>query len=82
MELREPLRHFIEEELLADGAPLDSDDNLLADGMIDSLGAVRLIAFVEERFGFEIPPEDLLPENFRTVNRLAEYLEPHVDGRG
>ncbi len=80
MELREPLRHFIMEELVSDEASLGLDDNLLADGMIDSLGAVRLIAFVEERFGFQIPPEDLVLENFRTINCLAGYLESRIDG--
>lgn len=79
MELREPLQHFIADELISDEAPLGFDDNLLADGMIDSLGAVRLIAFVEERFGFQIPPEDLVLENFRTINCLADYLEPRID---
>jgi acyl carrier protein len=74
MELCEPLRNFIVEELVSDEAPLGLDDNLLADGMIDSLGAVRLIAFIEERFGFQIPP------NFRTIHRLAAYLESRIDG--
>jgi acyl carrier protein len=59
---------------------LGLDDNLLADGMIDSLGAVRLIAFIEERFGFQIPPKDLVIENFRTIHRLAAYLESRIDG--
>ena len=80
MELREPLRHFIVEELVSDGASLGLDDSLLADGMIDSLGAVRLVAFVEERFGFQIPFQDLVMENFRTINCLAEYLESRIDG--
>jgi acyl carrier protein len=80
MELCEPLRNFIVEELVSDEAPLGLDDNLLADGMIDSLGAVRLIAFIEERFGFQIPSKDLVIENFRTIHRLAAYLESRIDG--
>jgi acyl carrier protein len=41
---------------------------------------VRLVAFIEESFGFQIPPDDLTMENFRTINRLAAYLEPRLDG--
>lgn len=82
MELRETLRRFIAEELVSDETPLGLDDSLLADGMVDSLGAVRLVAFVEERFGFQIPPEDLVMENFATVNRLAGYLESRIHGAG
>ena len=80
MALRETLQGFIADELVSDGAAVDLDDNLLADGMIDSLGAVRLVAFIEESFGFQIPPDDLTMENFRTINRLAAYLEPRLDG--
>ena len=80
MELCESLQQFIVEELISDETPLGLDDNLLADGMIDSIGAVRLIAFIEERFGYQTPSEDLVVENFRTINCLVAYLESRING--
>jgi acyl carrier protein len=38
--------------------------------------------YIEEEFGYAIPPEDLTMENFRTIDALATYLEPHLDDAG
>ena len=78
MELREPLREFIAEELLSGELPVGDDDNLLADGMVDSLGVVRLVGFIEQQFGYKTPPGDVTIDHFRTVNQLAEYLESRI----
>lgn len=51
------------------------DDELLLDGHIDSLGIVRLVAFLEEKFGKQIPPEQVTIENFRNVATIARYVE-------
>lgn len=53
---------------------LNDDDELLLSGLIDSLGVVRLIAFIEEKIGSTIPPEDVTLENFQTVSAIANYL--------
>lgn len=72
--MRGQLLQFIIEELL-DGEQIESDENLLADGVVDSLGMMRLVAFVQERVGTNIPPQDLTLENFRTVDAISSYLE-------
>ena len=75
MNQRDLLREFIVEDLLADEFPIGLDDNLLADGMIDSLSVVRLVAFIEDEFGHTVPPDDITIDHFGTVNQLADYLE-------
>ena len=71
---REQLLQFVIEELLG-GEQIESDENLLADGVVDSLGMMRLVAFVQEKAGTSIPPQDLTIENFRTVDAISNYLE-------
>jgi acyl carrier protein len=67
---------FIEQEFMRGrGARLSADDDLLSSGIVDSLGILRLVAFVEERFGIQMPDEDVVFENFHSVNALADYLE-------
>jgi acyl carrier protein len=75
LDLQETLQEFISEELLdiSDSVGLDAD--LLSDGMVDSIGMVRLVTFIEESFDIEIPPEDFIIENFRTVRIVADYLQ-------
>ena len=74
MEFKQTLTDYICEELLDDDEPVGARENLLADGMIDSLGMLRLVAFIEESFGFKVPPEHFTIENFRTIDAIESYL--------
>lgn len=51
----------------------DNDDDLIEAGM-DSIKVINLILIIEDEFNFEFKDEDLLLENFRTVNCLAKYI--------
>lgn len=68
------LLEYIGTELLDDVDDVAVDDKLLADGMVDSLGMLRLMAFIEENFGIAVPPEDVGIQNFSTVERVVAYL--------
>jgi acyl carrier protein len=57
---------------------LDHDTDLLASELIDSLGIVELIAFLESRYSIKIGDEDLDPENFRSVNSIARFVEGRI----
>jgi len=68
---------FIVEEI-ALGTGIESvghDEDLLAQDVIDSLGIVELVAFLESRFGIKVGDDDLLPENFSSVNRVVAFVE-------
>ena len=70
------LAEFIENEVAYDrgGAPIRPDEPLLQ-GIIDSTGMLRLVLFIEERFGVRVEDEELVPENFETVGTLADFIE-------
>lgn len=74
MTLEQTLLEFIRDELLDDADELTTDDNLLADGMVDSLGMLRMMDHIEQTFGVTVPPEDFTIEHFRSVERLVAYL--------
>jgi len=67
---------YIEKELASDELEdgLEITDDLLGSGILDSLGMVKLITFVEETFAVSIPPEDMVIENFMTVENICEYI--------
>ncbi|TBN04421.1 acyl carrier protein [Hyunsoonleella flava] len=68
---------YINEQLLFDNEmeeDLDSDTDLLGSGILDSLGMVQLIAFVEKEFMVKVPPEDMVIENFMNVDSVCAYL--------
>jgi acyl carrier protein len=72
------LRAFIEGELLMGRARIDDDEELLLSGLIDSLGAVRLIGFIETELSVHVPPEDVIIENFQSLSAMREYIRQHA----
>lgn len=70
MEIPEKLRDYINENR-APLPPITDPDQPL---QIDSLGLIRLVAFLESDLGIRIEDEELLAENFETVRKLGELL--------
>lgn len=54
---------------------LRDDDDIFADGFVNSLFALRLVLFVESEFGIKMENEDLKIDNFRTVDALAHLIK-------
>ena len=75
MDIKDALTQFISSELLEDEDLIGADENLLADGVIDSLSMLRLIGFIEASFNIKVPPEHFTIEHFRTIAVLSHYVE-------
>jgi acyl carrier protein len=71
------IRRYILENFLYtnDETKLNNTDSFLEAGIVDSTGILELLMFVEETFGFEVKDEELLPDNFDSVERLALYVQ-------
>lgn len=50
-------------------------DNLLAQGIVDSLAIVKLTLCLEERFPIRVTDEDIVPENFRDIESLSRFVQ-------
>jgi acyl carrier protein len=80
---KDALRRYITDDLLmGQSLALNDDDDLLLSGLVDSLGVVRLVTFIETEFHIVVPPEDVVLENFQTLNAMAEYLRQRPDPKG
>jgi acyl carrier protein len=77
-EIERDVRVFISENFILDGEELEGDASLTGEGVLDSMGVLELIMFVEERFGYKVPDEDTLPENFDSIDRIVRYLDERV----
>jgi len=66
---------FIRKEIVKDSEQIpDPQENLLASGVIDSVGIMMLVRHLEAELGLKIPAGDLVPKNFRTIEVMATYL--------
>ena len=75
--MKDVVRQFITAELLNGRADVElkDADNLLLSGLIDSLGMMRLVAFIEEDLQIPVPPEDVTIENFVSLDAIGAYLK-------
>jgi len=71
----ELIRSFILEKYpVARKNGLQDSSPLLESGILDSLGVLDLVSFVEQEFGITMSDDELLPENFQTVSQLAAFV--------
>lgn len=76
MQARGAIRDFILASIVKDKAvELAGDTPLLTSGLVDSLGIVRLVVFIEDKLGIKVPLEDITIENFETLELLDAYLK-------
>ena len=73
-EVKTTIRNFISEEFLSEGATVTDDQHLFNDGVIDSIGVVKLTAFIEKQFGITTSPGEITMDNFSTIENIAEVV--------
>jgi acyl carrier protein len=76
MQIESLIRKYIAESILFSGGdfPYADSASFLGEGIIDSMGVLNLVAFVEATFQISVPTEEIIPENFDSVQRLADYV--------
>ncbi|HHJ06830.1 MAG TPA: acyl carrier protein [Anaerolineae bacterium] len=77
MDIQAQIRDYIAQNLLFsdDGFGYPDDASFLEEGIVDSVGIMELVMFLEENFGLTVDDEDLTPDNFDSVNKLAAYIK-------
>ncbi len=69
------VREFILEKTFSDGVEFNNDTMIFKDGILDSMGLVTLISFLEEQFNIQTEDIDLVEENFESLNAIADFIE-------
>ncbi len=78
MEDNKAIKEFIQSELIKDksiSANLKVTDNLIETGIIDSLGIQKLLAYLETTFSVQIADDELIPDNFQTIEAISLLLK-------
>lgn len=75
--MEELLLNYLRNEILSKQAAseLAAEDDLLGSGLLDSIGLMRMIVFIESTFDTKVPPEDLVIENFSSITCIVNYLQ-------
>ena len=76
MRIEDQIKDYIARNLLFsdNGFPYDDNISFLDEGIVDSVGVMELVSFVEEDFGVKVDDLDITPDNFDSVNKIAAYI--------
>ena len=75
MQIEAKIRDFVARNILfAEVFPHDDHASFLQTGTIDSLGVMELITFAGREYAVQVDPNEVTPENFDSVNKLAAFI--------
>ncbi|MEM8846116.1 MAG: acyl carrier protein [Bacteroidota bacterium] len=77
--MKDEVKQFIVQQFgIEEHTTLNVQDNLIENGIIDSMGMMRLIRFVEKKYGIEVAFEEMLPENFESIQNISDYITTKI----
>lgn len=71
------LIQFLEKNILSENVNVTAIQELKLAGL-DSFSIVEIILFIERKYGFVIPDEHLLPDNFKTIHAIALLVHAYL----
>ena len=70
------IQSFIYEQFpLSRSLKMSFTDNLFSAGVVDSLGILDLVTFLENEFQVVVSDEELTPEHFETIEGMVKFIE-------
>ena len=68
-QIRAIVKEYLVKEFMYDRPEIVLTDEyaLIEQGVVDSMGIIRLLTFIQEQFGIEVEPQELVLENFATI---------------
>jgi acyl carrier protein len=79
----ERIRDFLIDELHWSGSrtELTGDFPLIENRVIDSMGLLRLVSWMESTYGVEVSDQEVVPANFGTLAAIQRLLDEKLDAR-
>ncbi len=71
---RDKILQFLHQLLPAHEGAIDFDTDIVSSGALDSVAMVELLLWLENEKGVEIAEEEMLPENFRSISALHQFI--------
>jgi len=58
------------------------DDPLLGSGVIDSIGVIELVEFLQSAFGFKVADDEIVEQNLGSLNAIGRFVHAKCQGTG
>lgn len=76
---KEEIRKYVIENTFKESELIKDETLIFQEGFFDSMGFVMLIDFIEEKFGVKTFDDDLIEENFESINAIKDYIERKIN---
>jgi acyl carrier protein len=73
-EIKKRLHQYIVKETMSDSNQIKDDTLLFEQGIFDSIGLLLLIEFIKEEFNVVTGDDELLIENFESINSMVGFI--------
>ena len=76
-EITADLTRYLQSEILNDalGRDIHPTEDLLGTDMVDSMGMLRFIGYIENRYQIVVQPEDQVIENFMSIEHIVRFVQ-------
>ena len=72
--IKTKVESYIQKAVHVDKEKIKDDSMIFKEGYFDSMGFIMLIAYLEEEFGIKTGDDDLLEENFESINAITGFI--------
>ena len=75
METVRVVKEFIVSSFENVPSDISEEEQLIDSGIIDSMGILKVLGFIEKQFGVKVPERDVTPDNFDSITTIASYID-------
>ena len=75
IEVRNKIREYIKESTFDDVKKISDQTLIFEEGVLDSMGLLFLIEFLDETFNVKVSDEELNPKNFESVDNIVSFVD-------
>jgi acyl carrier protein len=72
--INDKIRSYVLEETFAEDGKINNQTLIFKEGYFDSMGFVRLVSYLENEFGIKISDDDLVEQNFESINAISNFV--------
>lgn len=76
--INDKIRSYVLEETFAEDGKINNQTLVFKEGYFDSMGFVRLVSYLENEFGIRISDEDLVEQNFESINAISNFVSTKI----
>ena len=80
--LKHEVRQFLTTRLQRNVEGVGDSDSLLEAGIIDSMAVLELVGHIEQQYSLTVSDDDMMPENFDTIDAIAAFVGSRRGTRG